>query len=312
MDLAPRVQAALARHTFFDPCCMKAELYALLKGIGGLRFVGGAPRLALSTREVATLRKACALLKDLVDARFAFDAFHRPGIGGGRIYEATVDDPADVAASLDLFGGAGPFAATAATPAELTRRPCCRDAFLRGLFLASGYLADPARQYLLEFTFADRAHADFSARLLRSLGIRARLTARKRSLFIVYAKDAESLATFLARAGAVAELMEFENLRLVRSMRGDANRVTNFETANIGRTADAAGRLVAALQKARRAGRFALLTDDLRATVEARLRDPYAPLSTLGARLAPPVTKSTVAWRLRRAMAILEGERDEG
>ena len=44
-------------------------------------------------------------------------------------------------------------------PREVTARKCCRMAFLRGVFLASGSVTDPEKEYHLDFVLGDEAFA---------------------------------------------------------------------------------------------------------------------------------------------------------
>ena len=52
----------------------------------------------------------------------------------------------------------------------------------------------------------------------------------------------EKIADFLRVVGASNALLEFENVRIIKSMRNDVNRQVNCETANLAKTIDAAVR----------------------------------------------------------------------
>ena len=70
-------------------------------------------------------------------------------------------------------------------------------------------------------------------------GIEARVT-KRRGLYAVYLKGAEPIVTFLALVGAHRALLRTEDVRILKSMRNDVNRLVNAETANLQKSADAA------------------------------------------------------------------------
>ena len=64
--------------------------------------------------------------------------------------------------------------------------------------------------------------------------------AKRRGTFAVYLKGAEPIVTFLALVGAHRALLRTEDVRIVKSMRNDVNRLVNAEIANQQKTAEAA------------------------------------------------------------------------
>ena len=90
-----------------------------------------------------------------------------------------------------------------------------------------------------------------------------------------------------------------------REARGSANRLANFDDANLRRSARAA---VAAGARVERA--FEILGDDVPAhLLEAgtlRLKYKQASLEELGKHTNPPLTKDAVAGRIRRLLALAD------
>ena len=112
-------------------------------------------------------------------------------------------------------------------------------------------------------------------------------------------REGDAISEMLARMGANDSVLKWEELRVEREVHGSANRLANFDDANMRRSADAA---VIAVIRVKRA--FEILGDEvpdnLREAGEFRMQYPEDSLNLLGERLNPPATKDAVAGRLRR------------
>ena len=111
--------------------------------------------------------------------------------------------------------------------------------YLRGAFLGHGSITNPERTYHLEFS---TDHSQAAARILstiHSFHLAAGVTQRKGSL-VVYLKDGEEIVTLLNLMGAHQALLQFENVRVLKEMRNQVNRLVNCETANVDKTIKAA------------------------------------------------------------------------
>lgn len=196
------------------------------------------------------------------------------------------------------------FAASAKE--ELKKAPRLKDAHgrvLREAFLKGGTMSDPAKGYHLEFVCADDADAKEILAAAAAHDVVMRETTRA-GRTIVYVKDGEDIVTLLAAMGASKSLMEFENERIVKEMRGSINRRVNCETANIEKTVTAAHRQLEDIRYLERTGALDRLEQTLKDVAEVRLAYPDATLTELGKRLTPPLGKSGVNHRLRRLSEI--------
>jgi DNA-binding protein WhiA len=106
----------------------------------------------------------------------------------------------------------------------------------------------------------------------------------------------------LTKLGAHESLLVWEERRMRREVRASANRLANFDDANLRRSARAA---VAAGARVERA--LEILGDDvpdhLRAAGLLRIENKQASLEELGQMHEPPLTKDAVAGRIRRLLA---------
>mgnify|MGYP005770532833 FL=1 len=104
----------------------------------------------------------------------------------------------------------------------------------------------------------------------------------------------------LGLMGAHVSLMELENVRILKEMRGSVNRKVNCETANINKTVSAAVEQINDILYIRDRIGFDKLPEGLEEIALARLEQPEATLKELGDSLSPPVGKSGVNHRLRK------------
>ena len=111
---------------------------------------------------------------------------------------------------------------------------CCRRSYLRGAFLAAGSISAPEKYYHLEIVCPDSYVAETIRNTMRNLGLYAKIAVRKGSN-VVYLKEGEQIVQVLGEMGAGYALMNLENVRILRDMRGRINRQVNCETANLGK-----------------------------------------------------------------------------
>ena len=145
-------------------------------------------------------------------------------------------------------------------------------------------------------------------RLLTGMGFRCGVTARK-SQSVAYIKDAEGVSRLLATMGAFNAYMAFENVRIMKQLRGGVNRQMNCDDSNTDKTVRAAARQLEDIEFLRRTGALESLPRPLREIAEARYNNPDANLAELGQLLDPPIGKSGVNNRLRRLSAIADEKR---
>ncbi len=158
---------------------------------------------------------------------------------------------------------------------------CCRKAYLRGAFLTSGSVSDPGKAYHLEITTRDVKPAAVIRRLMVGFGLKARTVARK-GAYVTYVKEGEDIADFLNITGAHKSLLEFENIRIVKEMRNNVNRIVNCETANLEKTVNAAVRQVENIRYIIDKFGIKAIPENLKETAEKRMLFPEATLKELG------------------------------
>jgi DNA-binding protein WhiA len=121
----------------------------------------------------------------------------------------------------------------------------------------------------------------------------------------VVVRDGDAIGAMLTRLGAHSSVLQWEERRMRREVRATANRLANFDDANLRRSARAA---VAAAARVERA--LEILSDSapdhLLAAGKLRLANRQASLEELGQLSDPPMTKDAVAGRIRRLLAMAD------
>jgi DNA-binding protein WhiA len=178
------------------------------------------------------------------------------------------------------------------------------EAAWRGAFLARGSLTEPGRSSSLEVTCPGPEAALALVGASRRLGIHSK--AREvRGVDRVVIRDGEAIGALLTRLGAHESLMAWEERRMRREVRATANRLANFDDANLRRSARAA---VAAGARVERA--LEILADEvpehLAVAGYLRVTHKQASLEELGHMHDPPLTKDAIAGRIRRLLAMAD------
>jgi len=178
---------------------------------------------------------------------------------------------------------------------------CDRKALMRGLFLGCGSVNAPSSRYHLEFVAPTESWATAIKDLAAEADVRAGVMERG-GQHVVYVKEGDGIVRLLSLMGASRAVMEFENVRVVRSVSGQVNRRLNFETANIGKAIGTGLRQVAAIERLEAAGRLESLPAALREMARWRTSYPELNLAELAERMK--LSKSAVNHRLRRLLQV--------
>jgi len=192
----------------------------------------------------------------------------------------------------------------------ILKKTCCKQAYLKGAFLACASISDPSKNYHLEFVLSGEGIAKELLSALNAFDVGAGIVARKNH-YVVYIKDGEKISQILGLIGAGKSLLDFENLRIFKTVSNDINRKVNCETANIAKTAKAFVSFQEDIEYIERTRGSASLPGNLIEVARLKLDNPGATLKELGELLKPPISKSGVNHRLRKISEIAEKLRSD-
>jgi DNA-binding protein WhiA len=305
------VKNELARVTDGQNCCHVAELAALMR-MGGTMLISGHNTIGVNftTENAAVARKALTLIKRGFGLAVEVVVTRARRLKKANSYHVKVAPSPVVTKLLAELGIMRGEVINAGRDMGLLRKACCRRAYLRGAFLGGGSVSKPEGEYHLELVTGNHDFAKTLVRLLKSFGLPARMTDRKQD-FVVYLKDGDAITSLLRIIGAHNALFAFENVRVVKDMRNQVNRLVNCETANLQKTVNAAVRQVESIRLI--AARIGVdkLPQSLREAAELRLAHQEATLQELVDLADGQVGKSGMNHRLRKLEQIardLEGK----
>ncbi|MCL2110831.1 MAG: DNA-binding protein WhiA [Clostridiales bacterium] len=306
MSFSSEVKKEIAHGRLAKVCCELAEAAGFFRVAGSLKPAGGGEiGLVMGTGSPVVARHFKQLFEGLIGEQMFISVAHRAGCVPPRWLELNLP-PSQAGAELLARAGVisrkeGLLTAEKAIPASMTATKCCRKSLLKGLFLGSGSVADPAKRYHFEIITADRAFAGEVRRLMNSFtDIHAGVTERS-GKYVVYLKAAEQVKDMLGIMDANVHLLAYEDARARHELRGRVNRFSNCDNANLDRQATAGAEQMMAIAAIEAApGGLAALPEGLREAAAARKANPEASIAEIGAMLDPPVSKSAAAARLRR------------
>jgi DNA-binding protein WhiA len=306
MSFAAGVKDDLTRVSSGKPCCRKAELAAFWRLSGNTRFGEGELALSMRTentavaRRVFTLVKECGLTTQLTMQRKA-RLKKRPAFS---LRVLPQEGLAAFLYGLGLSDESGRRLSFAALPAaRLSESDCCKRAYLRGAYLAAGYISRPQGAYHLEFSLPELRYALFLRQLLAGFSIQAK-PLRRKGRVILYLKEAEQISLLLNIMGSHRSMLEFESLRVDKDLRNQVNRRVNCDNANVDKTVTASLKQIERLRLIEAGPGLNALKPALKEAALLRLQHPEASLSELSD--ISGLGRSAVNHRLRRLLEIAD------
>jgi DNA-binding protein WhiA len=309
MAMTSAVKDELTRLSVTKPCCRKAEVSALLRFAGGLHLAAGKILIEV---ELDAAQSARRLRKDIADVyghESDLAVLSSSGLRkGSRYVVRVVKDGEALARQTGLIDGHG-RPVRGLPPQVVSASICDAEAAWRGAFIAHGSLTEPGRSSSLEITCPGPEAALALVGAARRLGIAAK--AREvRGVDRVVIRDGDAIGVLLTRLGAHESVLAWEERRMRREVRATANRLANFDDANLRRSARAA---VAASARVARAMEIlgAEIPEHLKEAGELRINHGQASLEELGSLAVPPMTKDAIAGRIRRLLAMADKRAQE-
>jgi DNA-binding protein WhiA len=305
MAMTDKVKDELSRVEVTKTCCRKAEVASLLRFANGLHLVNRKIVIEVELDSAQTARRLRKNIKELYG--YDCDPIEQLAAGGlrrGSRYLVRVSKDGQALARQTGIIDADGRPVRGLPPRVVGGSQCDAEAAWRGAFLAHGSLTEPGRSSSLEITCPGQEAALALVGAARRLDIPSK--AREvRGIDRVVIRDGDAIGAMLTRLGAHEAVLAWEERRMRREVRATANRLANFDDANLRRSARAAVAAGARVQRA-----LEILGDDipdhLREAGQLRLEHKEASLEELGQRADPPMTKDAVAGRIRRLLAMAD------
>ena len=309
MSFSGNVKEELSHHLGSARHCRIAETAAIISICGGVMIDSrGRYSLKIHTENLSVARKCFTLLTKTFNIRTDI-AIRTNRMKGSVSYYIVVkehDAALRILQATKLIDQYGEVEEELSVVRNIViQETCCKRAFIRGAFLASGSMSDPEKSYHFEIVCATREKAEQIQKIMKCFELDGKIVLRKKS-FVVYLKEGSQIADVLNVMEAHVALMEFENVRILKDMRNTVNRKVNCETANINKTVSAAVKQIDDIRYIQETKGLDKLLEGLKDMAFTRLTYPEASLKELGSLLTPPVGKSGVNHRLRKLSEMAE------
>lgn len=311
MSFSSKTKNEISRLQINNKCCNIAELAAIIRMNGSIQMTGlGKVKIKFSTENAAIARRIFSLLKAIYHVHTEVMVRRNRQLKKNNNYLVVVNDSEKSEKILNDVGilqkdKSQLIKINYRIPKSIIKNKCCKRAYIRGAFLGGGSISDPEKAYHLEFVTHNREHSEDLSKLINSFGLNSKVITRKES-YVVYLKEAEQIVDILNIIGAHSSLLKLEDIRVLKEVRNNINRIVNCETANLSKTINAAIRQINNIMYIDKVMGIDNLPENLKDIARLRLENKEASLKELGKMLNPPVGKSGVNHRLRKLEEIAE------
>ncbi|KHD37716.1 sporulation regulator WhiA [Clostridium acetobutylicum] len=316
MSFSSKVKSEVCRYDDYSKGEAIAVLSAVMKASGTLALEGNRKiSFKIITENPAIARLIFKLLKKYFDIHTEIMMKKSNSLKKNNVYVVSITEDMGVRELLKTVGvmknEGGIVTLSYDIPEFVVKDDESRKMYIRGAFLGGGSVSNPEKMYHLEFVTHNEDYASNLRDLINTYGLNSKVIQRKNS-YVVYIKEGEQVVDLLNIIGAHSSLLELENIRIIKEMRNNINRLVNCETANLSKTVNASVRQIESIKLIEKQIGLSRLPENLREVAKLRLNYPDESLKELGKMLEPPVGKSGVNHRLRKIEKIAEELRKEG
>ena len=295
MSFSSNVKNELCKLENKKICCEKAQCYGtllFLKFFKGKKFIQSENKTVLrNLAQTLSNLTNCIVEVKVNDAR--------------KINSLSFPNPYDTKAIKDFFS-------YSENRINYSNFECenCKTAFLRAAFLSCSSISDPKKQYKIEFLIADEILADEFEKFLQNFEVLSFKRTKRNDRFVFYIKDSTQLEDFLTLIGAKNSSMELMQEKMIKEVKNQINRQTNFETANIDRTMTASAKQIVAIANIFDLYGKEYLERELQKLAEFRIENPEMSLQQIAESIG--ISRSSVNHRLNKIITIWENLKKEG
>lgn len=319
MSFSSETKGELARINTEKKCCMLSEITGFLRVSGSLRLAGGGRfTIVASTESPAIARHYKKLIKEYFGSNASIEVgdSQMPGKSGKsyRYRYSLVIRPEEKSAQILRETGMllireGNEYLSDGIYAPIVKTKCCKKSYIRGLFLGCGTMSDPHKSYHLEFVLSSEKVALDLKKLIGTFENLSAAMIERGDEYVVYIKKADYINDMLGIMGANNAMLDFTNIRIGRSLRREANRISNCDNANVDRTLSAAEKQIENIKVIDEKLGLSNLEPILRDTAERRLEMKGASLTEIGESLEPAIGKAAVSKRFAKLKEIADSLR---
>ena len=292
------VKAEICKALPNKQCCAEAMCFGILLFCNSfsaqcIRVITESHELALSLPKL--FRKAFGVSFDIMPE----------GVHSGKM-NFQINDPDKITGIMNTYGFDPKDTLSLHINLPVIEDECCKNAFLKGAFLAGGSVTDPAKGYHMELTTTHQSVAREGYSLIGEiLGFTPKCAGRNGGQ-VLYLKQSERIADFLTYMGAHVAAMGIMEAKLEKELNNKVNRRCNCDEANTSKVVEAAQEQIAAIRVLRERGLMEHLPAKLLQAAVARENNPELSLTELAAMMEPPITKPAMNHRLKKLVMMAQ------
>lgn len=309
MSFSQKTKNELSKLPIEDSCCSLAELSALVRMCGTIQISGSKKiNLKFSTENASIARRIFSILKKGYNSDIEVMVRRNRQLKKNNNYLIAIGE-SHISKKILLDVGfikekeMNIFNPDYKIDKNIIVKRCCKRAYIRGSFLGGGSISNPEKTYHLEMVTNNIDHAKDLSEIINSFHLNSKIVLRKDN-YIVYLKEGEHIVDMLNIMGAYQALLKLEDVRVLKDVRNNINRIVNCETANLGKTIGASLRQIHDIELIEESMGLIKLPKNLKEIAELRLKNPDSSLKELGTMLESPVGKSGVNHRFRKIAEI--------
>ncbi len=308
MSFSSTIKDELIKNSDMPSCCKHAMAYGMLLFARSFNIND----ISLLTDNEAVAKKYAEMIDEVCDVKASFN------VSEAGKFTVSVESPEDRKKILSVFSSSGKDRVLRIDRGNLqndvfieeNKFNCCDASFIKGAFLSSATASDPNKSYHLEFVVPFKTLSMDLMKLLNDYDINAKHMVR-RYINVIYIKDSSSIEELLTAIGAHGSVLEIINIKILKDIRNITNRRSNFENANLSRTAFAAFDQIQAIEKIKEKGIYPTLPDDLKHIANIRYENPDASLREIGEMCSPALSRSAVNHRIKKLIALANSDSEE-
>ena len=278
MSYTSEVKSEISQNEL-KPCCVRAQLAALLQCDATLTISNQQWELHFKTENPTTAKRFWMLLKQRYELTPELAILKKVKLKKNYTYVILIKSQVkEILQDLKLMDAKG-FADHVTS--EVVKKECCARAYLAGSFLASGSVNSPTNSnYHLEIALSNDKLASFVIKLMKRFDLPAKMI-KRRNQMVVYIKASDKISDFLRAIAAYEAVMKFEDIRIQRDFKNSLTRLDNCEVANEMKTLKAANSQIQAIEYLQQNDVFELLDEKLKEVALLRQINPEASLNEL-------------------------------
>ncbi len=288
MSVSAEQKNEIITNSYKSSCCRRAMLSGILFAKG--RAEGKTVTLSLEKQEYADF--TAKLIREFYTKDADVFRFSK----GGRSVNLSFDSPA-AAKLIDDIGHLDELPEYSVCNIIAQKCNGCLPAFLRGVFLASGRLSDPKKQFSLEFSLGERT--EIFVKILTDLDMTP-LVSHKKSGTTLYFRKGDEIENFFGHAGLNTLVFEIIETKIKSLARRESQRYLNCVTNNYEKMAAVSKRQISIISRLEELQLLSSLPEELEETARLKLRYPDLPLSALATQMTPAISKSGLSHRLKK------------